>query len=61
MLVIAIRPHLHLRTDTVPLRKSHFGVTLGVLPEHQVSVDYLDSLLDDAARMFANEVLSRLS
>ena len=55
------RPHLHLRTDAVPLRASHFGVTLGVLPEDQESVDYLDSLLDDAARMFASEVLSRLS
>lgn len=55
------RPHLHLRADEVPLRASHFGVTLGVLPEDQASVDYLDSLLDDAAIMFASEVLSRLS
>ena len=55
------RPHLHLRSDVVPLRASHFGVTLGVPPENQASVDYLDSLLDDAARMLGSEVLSRLS
>ena len=54
------RPHLHLRMDSAPLRESHFGVTLGVPLEGQASVDYLDSLLDDAANMFANEVLNRL-
>ena len=55
------RPHLHLRADSVRLRESHFGVTLGVLPEKQASVDYLNCLLDDAASMLASEVLSRLS
>ena len=56
----AHRPHLHLRADSVPLRESHCGVTLGVPLEAQASVDYLDGLLDDAANMFANEVLNRL-
>ena len=55
------RPHLHVRAGIEPLRRSHFGVTLGVLPEKQASVDYLDSLLDDAASMLATEVLGRLS
>ena len=55
------RPHLHVKTDLVQLRKAHLGVTLGVRHEEQASVDYLDSLLDDATEMFANEVLARLS
>ena len=55
------RPHLHLRTEEEPLRASHFSVTLGVPLVGEASMDYLDSLLDDAASMFAVEVLARLS
>ena len=56
------RPHLHLRVDSIPpLQRSHFGVTLGVEANAQPSVSYLNGLLDDAARMFAVEVLPRLT
>ena len=60
-LVYNQRPHLHLKVAPVPLQNSHLGATLGVGIEEQGSVDYLDRLLDDAARMFANEVLHPLA
>ena len=55
------RPHLHLKVAPVPLQNSHLGATLGVGIEEQGSVDYLDRLLDDAAVMFADEVLHPLA
>ena len=52
------RPHLHLTAAPDPLPRSHLGVTLTVAMDDQATVEYLDSLLDEAIRMIAAEVLN---
>ena len=55
------RPHLHLKGTPPPINNSHLGVTLGVSSDDQGSLEYLEKLLDDAARMLSTEVLDRLA
>ena len=52
------RPHLHFSVAPGPLPKAHLVVTLGVATSDQATVQYLDTLLDEAVRMVAMEVLA---
>ena len=54
------RPHLHVSMTPQPLPKAHLGVTLGVGVSDQVTVSYLDRLLDEAIGMLSVEVLELL-
>ncbi len=54
------RPHLHVNAEDVPLRKAHLAVDLAPTAREVSSIEYLDDLLDEVAKMLKEEVVERL-
>lgn len=58
--IYARRPHLHVNSKEIPLNKAHVAVNLAPPGVDQISVQYLDELLDEVVTMLKVEILERL-
>lgn len=57
----ARRPHFHFSRSPWRIPESHLVSTLATPVEGQVSVEYLERLLDDVVEVFQREVLGLLA